>query len=426
MPHRQNPIARYRRAMHNEATAGIVLILGAILALIWANSPIRDSYMELSETVIGPHSLHLDLTVSEWAADGLLAIFFFIVGMELKHEFVAGSLRDVKKALVPILAAVFGMVGPVVVYVVVQALTGSTVYDGWAVPVATDIAFALAVLGVFGRGFPPAVRTFLMTLAVVDDLLGIIIIAIFFSNGLNFLYLFIALVVIAVFGFLVQRRIVHWYLMWPLGILAWYFMHVSGVHATIAGVMLGMTIPVLTTRRESQSLTHTLTEKLEFYSAGFILPIFAFFAAGVNVVDSGGFTSMLVDPVSIGIYLGLPLGKFLGIFGGVFFMIKVLRLKLSHGVDLPDIFAISWVAGIGFTVSLLIATLSFTDGNPHGPHARVAVLLGSLLALLIGAFFLHLRANQHQRGIASKGSLQSKSFGRDKTKRRTRSQKRKK
>ncbi|QRV01956.1 Na+/H+ antiporter NhaA [Arcanobacterium phocisimile] len=425
MPHRQNPIARYRRALHNEATAGIVLIVGAILALIWANSPIRESYMTLSETVIGPHSLHLDLTMSEWAADGLLAIFFFIVGMELKHEFVAGSLRDVKQALVPILAAVFGMVGPVVVYVVIQALTGSTVYDGWAVPVATDIAFALAVLGVFGKGFPPAVRTFLMTLAVVDDLLGIIIIAIFFSNGLNFLYLFIALAIVAVFGVLVRRRITKWYILWPLGILTWYFMHMSGVHATIAGVLLGMTIPVITTRKEPQPLTQTLTEKLEFYSAGFILPIFAFFAAGVNVVDSGGFGSMLVDPVSMGIYLGLPLGKFLGIFGGVYFMIKVLRLKLGHGVDLPDIFAISWVAGIGFTVSLLIATLSFTEGNPHGPHARVAVLLGSLLALLIGAFFLHLRAGQHQRGIAPKGSLQVKSLTREK-KNRNRSTKRKK
>lgn len=180
MPHRQNPIARYRRALHNEATAGIVLILGAVLALIWANSPLRESYATLSETVVGPESLHLALPIAHWAADGLLAIFFFVVGMELKHEFVAGSLRDIKQALVPILAAVFGMAGPVLVYVVIQIVTGSTVYDGWAVPVATDIAFALAVLGVFGKGFPPAVRTFLMTLAVVDDLLGIVIIAIFF------------------------------------------------------------------------------------------------------------------------------------------------------------------------------------------------------------------------------------------------------
>lgn len=409
MPHRQNPIARYRRALHNEATAGIVLILGAVLALIWANSPLRESYATLSETVVGPESLHLALPISHWAADGLLAIFFFVVGMELKHEFVAGSLRDIKQALVPILAAVFGMAGPVLVYVVIQIVTGSTVYDGWAVPVATDIAFALAVLGVFGKGFPPAVRTFLMTLAVVDDLLGIVIIAIFFSDGLDFIFLATALAIVAIFGLLVQRRIIRWYILWPLGILAWYFMHLSGVHATIAGVALGMTVPALMKRGEHHALTEQLSEKINFYSAGFILPIFAFFAAGVNVVDSGGFGGMLVDPVSLGIYLGLPLGKFIGIFGGVFLMIKVFRLKLGHGVDLPDIFAVSWVAGIGFTVSLLIATLSFAEGNPHGPHARVAVLVGSLLALVLGAIFLRLRASQHQRGAIGKRRLQSES-----------------
>ncbi|SDU79071.1 Na+/H+ antiporter NhaA [Arcanobacterium phocae] len=426
MPHRQNPIARYRRALHNEATAGIVLILGAALALIWANSPLRESYATLSETVIGPHSLHLDMHVSHWASDGLLAIFFFVVGLELKHEFVAGSLRDVKQALVPILAAVCGMVGPVFVYVLVQIVTGSPIYDGWAVPVATDIAFALAVLGVFGKGFPPAVRTFLMTLAVVDDLLGIVIIAIFFSDGVDFIFLGVALLVVAFFGVLVQRRIVRWYLLWPLGILAWYFMHLSGVHATIAGVALGLTVPVLLQRGEHEPMTQRLTDRIEFYSAGFILPIFAFFAAGVNVVDSGGFGEMLIDPVAVGIYLGLPLGKFLGIFGGVFLMIKVLGLKLGHGVDLPDIFAVSWVAGIGFTVSLLIATLSFDESSPHGPHARVAVLLGSLLALIIGAVFLRWRAAQHQRGAALKRRLESESRSKHATPKPKKSKKRKK
>ncbi|QJC22402.1 Na+/H+ antiporter NhaA [Arcanobacterium buesumense] len=409
MPHRPSLIARYRRALQNEATAGIVLILGALIALIWANSPLRESYMHLSETVIGPQSLHLGLPLSHWAADGLLAIFFFVVGLELKHEFVAGSLRDIKQALVPILAAVCGMIGPVAVYSIIQVLSGSTIYDGWAVPVATDIAFALAVLGVFGKGFPPVVRTFLMTLAVVDDLLGIVIIAVFFSDGVNFLYLGLALIVVAIFGFLVQQRIIHWYLLWPLGIIAWYFMHLSGVHATIAGVALGMTVPALMKGKERKPLTEQLAERINFYSAGFILPIFAFFAAGVNVIDSGGFGAMLVDPVSMGIYLGLPLGKFLGIFGGVVLMIKVFRLKLGHGVDLPDIFAISWVAGIGFTVSLLIATLSFAEGNPHGPHARVAVILGSLLSLILGALFLIRRARQQQRGAIAKRPLHTES-----------------
>lgn len=397
MSQRRGPIARYRFALRNETFAGIVLIIGAIIALIWANSPARETYFDVAATVVGPEALHLDLPLSAWASDGLLAIFFFIVGMELKQEFVVGSLRDMKQALVPVLAAVFGMAGPVLLYALIQVLTGSGNFQGWAVPVATDIAFALGVLGVFGKGLPPAVRTFLMTLAVVDDLLGIIIIAIFFSSGINFLFLALSLLTIGVFGFLVQKRITRWYILWPLGILAWYFMHGAGVHATIAGVALGMTTPAIMKRGEDNSLTHVFTEKLNFYSAGIILPIFAFFAAGVNIVDSGGFGQMLSDPVAMGIYLGLPFGKCIGIFGGVFLLVKVFRLRLGNGVDLPDIFGVSLVAGIGFTVSLLIATLSFDAADPHGAHARVAVILGSLISMVLGGIALRVRANQRIR-----------------------------
>lgn len=404
----RNPLATYRNALRSETVAGTVLIIGAIIALIWANSPLRDSYAALSDTVVGPHSLHLDLSLASWAADGLLAIFFFVVGMELKHEFVAGSLRDLRQALVPILAAVFGMAGPVLVYVLVQVVSGSGNFDGWAVPVATDIAFALAVLGVFGKGLPPAVRTFLMTLAVVDDLLGIVIIAIFFSSGIAIGFLLASFVTIAVFGFLVQRRITHWLILWPLGILAWYFMHGAGVHATIAGVILGMTVPALLRKGEDEALTHRLTDKIGFYTSGFILPIFAFFAAGVNVVDSGGFGKMLADPVAMGIYLGLPFGKLLGIFGGVVLLIKLFRLRLGNGVDLPDIFAVSFVAGIGFTVSLLIATLSFDHADPHGAHARVAVILGSVIALILGAMFLRIRARHRIRHAGADFTLEER------------------
>lgn len=412
MAHGRGPLAAYRNALRSETFAGTVLIIGAVVALIWANSPLRDTYTALSETVVGPHALHLDLTLSAWAADGLLAIFFFVVGMELKHEFVAGSLRDLRQAAVPILAAVFGMAGPMLVYVTVQALTGSGNYGGWAVPVATDIAFALAVLGVFGKGLPPAVRTFLMTLAVVDDLLGIVIIAIFFSSGINFLYLALSFATVAVFGALVQKRITAWYLLWPLGILAWYFMHGAGVHATIAGVILGMTVPALMRKDEDEPLTESLSHRMGFYSSGFILPVFAFFAAGVNVVDSGGFATMLSDPVAMGIYLGLPFGKLIGIFGGVVLMIKVFRLRLGNGVDLPDIFAVSFVAGIGFTVSLLIATLSFEHTDPTGAHARVAVILGSVIALILGAVFLRLRARQRIRHAAEDFTLEERARAR--------------
>lgn len=399
-------LAWYKNGLRSETFAGVVLIIGAVLALVWANSPIRESYFTLSETHIGPEALHINLSLNHWASDGLLAIFFFVVGVELKYEFVAGSLRDIRQALVPVLAAVCGMIGPILVYCVVQLITGSGIFDGWAIPVATDIAFALGVLGVFGKGLPPAVRTFLMTLAVVDDLLGIIVIAIFFSSGINFLYLLFALVTIAIFGFFVQKRIIKWWLLWPLGILAWYFMHGSGVHATIAGVALGMTVPALMRNSEHEPLTEFFSDKLSFWSSGVILPIFAFFAAGVNIVDSGGIGQMLADPVAMGIYFGLPFGKMLGIFGGVFIMIKVLRLRLGESVYLPDIFAVSLVAGIGFTVSLLIATLSFPAADPHEAHARVAVILGSLIAAALGGIALRLRAKQRLAHIAEEFRLE--------------------
>lgn len=396
------PISRYKNALKSESFAGVVLLIAAAIALIWSNSPIRHTYFAISEKVIGPEALHLALPVANWASDGLLAIFFFIIGLELKQEFTTGSLRDPKKAMVPIIAAVCGMVGPIGVYVAVQLITGSGEFGGWAVPVATDIAFALAVLSIFGKGLPPAARTFLMTLAVADDLGGILVIGIFFSNGINFLFLAISAALIAIFGLLVSRRITYWWLLWPLGILAWYFMHTSGIHATIAGVALGMVVPARARKDEEAPLTHAFSDAFSFWSAGIVLPIFAFFAAGVDLVDAGGLSSMLTDPVAMGIYLGLPLGKCLGIFGGVFIMVKLFKLKLGNGIDLADIFPISFVAGVGFTVSLLIAYLSYDAADPHEPHARVAVIVGSLLAALLGAIFLRLRLATRVRGAGAK------------------------
>lgn len=405
----RNILQRYRHSLENETMAGLVLIIGAVIALIWANFPAaggRAAYATFASTTFGPAALHLNLSLSAWASDGLLAIFFFVVGLELKEEFTIGSLRDIRKALVPMLAAVCGMLGPIGVYLVVQMLSATPNYGGWAIPVATDIAFALAVLSLFGKGLPPAARTFLMTLAVVDDLLGIILIAIFFATDLNFLFLGASLLVIALFGFLVQKRITHWYILVPLGILAWYFMHLSGIHATIAGVALGLTVPAKQRTREDSSLTRAFTEKLEFLSAGFVLPIFAFFAAGVNVVDTGGVFDMLSDPIAEGVYLGLPLGKFLGITCGVFIMTKVFPLRLENTINLYDIMPISLIAGIGFTVSLLIATLSFTPGTAESAHARVAVLAGTLISAVVGGAATKLRGHYRMR-IADKTDIRT-------------------
>ena len=398
---RVGPLGRYRHRLQDERFAGLVLILGAAVALVWANSPWRGSYEALSSYVVGPEALRLDLALHSWASDGLLALFFFVVGLELKTEFVTGSLRDVRRALVPILAAVFGMAGPALVNTVVQVVSGSGVYNGWAIPVATDIAFAVAVLGIFGRGFPPAVRTFLLTLAVVDDLLGITVIAIFYTERIDALALAGSLALIALFGLLVRRRLTHWWLLVPVALGAWGLLHASGVHATIAGVLLGMTVPALTARGEHEALTHRFVSLIQPWSAGLVLPVFAFFASGVNVVDTGGIGEMLTDPVAVGVYLGLPLGKLVGIWGGVALLVTFTRLRLGNGVDLADIMPVSLVAGIGFTVSLLIASLSFDEADPQSAHARIAVILGSLVAAVLGAVALRVRASVRIRGRAA-------------------------
>lgn len=388
----KNPITWYKTRLHSETFAGGMLLLGAAIALFWANSPWRETYSDLSNTTVGPEAIGLDLSLATWASDGLLAIFFFVVGLELKTEFIAGSLRDMKQALVPMIAAVCGIAGPVLVYVLVITISGSGIYDGWAIPVATDIAFALAVLGVFGKGLPTAARTFLLTLAVVDDLLGITIIAIFFSDGISFLWLGVSFAAIALFAVLVNKRITNWWLLWPIAIFAWTTMHSAGVHATIAGVLMGLSVPAIAKATEKKPLTEHFGGRLDFWSAGIVLPIFAFFAAGVNVVDTGGFGAMLTNPVAIGLYLALPFGKFLGIWGGTALITKVFRLRLGKGLHLADIGAVSLIAGVGFTVSLLIASLSFAPDHPYAGYARIAVILGSLISAVLGAIALRLRA----------------------------------
>src|SRR6478609_9336805 len=227
--------SRAAEILRAETTGGILLLVAAAIALIWANSPIRESYFALGDKVVGPHVLHLDLSLGAWASDGLLAIFFFVAGLELKREFVAGDLRDPRRAALPVVAAVGGMAMPAVVYVLWN-LGSQGSLSGWAIPTATDIAFAVAILAVISTHLPSGLRTFLLTLAVVDDLLAITIIAIFYTDELRPSYLLLALVPIALFAALVQRRIRSGWLLVPLAVVAWALVHESGVHATVAGV----------------------------------------------------------------------------------------------------------------------------------------------------------------------------------------------
>lgn len=393
-PHRHAG-ARIREFLENETRSGMLLLAAAVLAILWANSPFRDSYHQMAGTYLGPESLGLKMSVAHWAADGLLAIFFFIVGLELKTEFVTGQLRDAKRAALPMICAVLGMVVPALLYSFVQQMTNSGLGNGWAIPAATDIAFAVALLGIFGKGLPPGVRVFLLTLAVVDDLLAITVIAVFYTDRVDFVALGLSFLVIAAFAVLVQRRVTSWWILIPLALIAWVFMFRSGVHATVAGVLLGMVVPAKMRGNEDDSMTHRFVHAIHPISAGFALPVFAFFAAGVTV--TGGIGQMLTNPAAIGVIAGLVLGKFIGIYGGVVFFARFTPLKPGGGVNVADLLGVSFLAGIGFTVSLLISELSF-PGDPAVDAAKFGVMVASLLAGMLGAFFLTRRRKQLSRG----------------------------
>ncbi|NMR18740.1 Na+/H+ antiporter NhaA [Cellulomonas fimi] len=379
-----------------ENTGAILLLAGAVVALVWANSPWRDGYEALSGTVVGPAALRLDLTIAQWAKDGLLAIFFFVVGLELKREMVDGQLRKPSTAIVPILAAVGGIAVPATVYVLVNSLGEGGSLDGWAIPVATDIAFAVAVLSIFGKGLPTALRAFLLTLAVVDDLLGIIVIAIFYTAGLQLAWLGAAFAVIALFAVLVRRRGMTAWVLIPLALLAWAFMHMSGIHATIAGVVLGFTVPALARTGERVSLAEHFEHRWRPVSAGLAVPVFALFAAGV-AMDPAALADAATDPPSQGVFLGLVVGKPIGILLATFLLVKLTRATLDPSARWPDLLAVSVVAGIGFTVSLLIGELSFAESSPHGERVKAAILLGSLTAAALGASLLTWRSRVHAR-----------------------------
>lgn len=388
---------RVRNWVTLETTSGGLLFVAAALALVWANSPWRDGYAGLSSLVVGPAQLHLDLTLASWATDGLLTVFFFVVGVELKHELVAGSLRNVREASVPVIAAMGGMLVPAVFYlVIVLTLDDRTALHGWAIPTATDIAFALAVLAVFGRGLPRALRTFLLTLAVVDDLLAIVIIAIVYTSGLDVLALGGSIVAVAVFAIVVRMRRAPWWILLAIAIVAWWLMHASGVHATIAGVLLGLSVPARIVHGETQTRTHRFERAMRPLSNGIALPVFAFFAAGVTLVGGGGPAEILLQPVVLAIVTGLVLGKLVGVLGVTALVTKLTPLRLPDAIGLRDLLPVAFLTGIGFTVSLLVAQLSFVDSE-HTDGARVAVLLGSLIAAILAAASLRWDARKARR-----------------------------
>lgn len=393
-------------------TGGLLMLLAMALGLFFANSPWADAYFGIRDTEIGIHAIHATWhTVGAWASDGLLAVFFFMTGLELKSEFVDGELRSIRKAIVPVAAAFGGVAVPALIYVGLNLSVGDAeTLSGWAIPTATDIAFAVSVLAVVGSALPTAMRTFLLTLAVVDDLIAIMIIAFVYSDGVNFLFLALALIPLAAFWILTHRYRrffafspwAAWVILLPIGVITWMLVYSAGIHATIAGVLLGFMVPVVYTGRHHPNiapvgLAPRLAHRFAPLSNGVAIPVFAFFAAGVAVGGWDGVVESLTSPVALGVICGLVLGKSLGIFLSTWLLTKLTPAKIDEDMQWIDVFGLAMMGGIGFTVALLVAELSFGLGTVQDDHAKIGVLAGSFLSAILGGILLAIRNRHYQR-----------------------------
>ncbi|MGW6122943.1 Na+/H+ antiporter NhaA [Nocardia sp. NPDC055165] len=383
------------RYLRTETVGGALLLVAAAVALIWVNSPWGASYQTMIDTRLDIPALHLDLTLADWAKDGLLAIFFFVAGLELKREFAVGELRDPKRAALPVIAAVGGVITPAVIALVVgHGVPGMD--KGWAIPVATDIAFALAILAMTGSRIPTSARVFLLSLAVVDDLLAIILIAVLFTASLSLLWLAAAFACCGVWA-LAQKLRLHTPLFYiPVALVCWYALHEAGIHPTLAGVALGLLTRVRKDPGEKIAPATHLEHVVQPISAGFCVPVFALFASGVPL-NGAVFGSLFTDRLALAIILGLLLGKTIGIFGVSWVVIKLGWAKRPAGLEYRDMFALSVLGAIGFTVSLLVAELALADvGDDAIDLAKAAVLVTSMAASLIGSALLLRRGRVHQ------------------------------
>lgn len=357
-----------------RATVGGALMLAATLAaLLWANLG-PESYEAVRHVQVGP------LSVQHWATDGLLTLFFFVAGLELKRELTSGTLANPAAALVPVVAALAGMAVPAGIYVAVNLVLPGGQLGGWAIPMATDIAFALAILAAVAPSLPVGLRAFLLTLAIVDDLGAILVIALVFTSDLALGWLVGALACAAAWWFLQRRRVSLWPAYLVLFVAAWWCMLSSGVHATIAGVLLG-----LLSRSDSADPHDPADRWIHFWhpvSAGLVVPVFALMAAGVRV-SPAAIGDMITSPVGLGIVLGLTFGKAIGVFLGAYATTRLTRAELTHGVRWSEVFAVSVLAGVGFTVALFVTELAFPDQPGLQEQGKAAVLTASVLAAVV-------------------------------------------
>lgn len=412
---------RVQGILRSESVGGILLLIAATAAMIAANVA-PDFYFGLRDAHVGGTVLgiDLDLSIGHWAADGLLAIFFFLVGLELKHEFVVGDLRDLRTALVPVAAAIGGVAVPAAIYVAFN-VADPLALQGWAIPAATDIAFALAVLAVIGSHLPAALRTFLLTLAVADDLIAIAIIAFFYSKDLAPGYLGIEIIPIGLFALIAYKfqpfLIRHWWAPWvslvPLAVVTWVLCYASGVHATVAGVVLAFAVPVRPPAgsEDEHGLAGILEHRIRPFSAGVAVPVFAFFSAGVAIGGLQGFIDAVTSSIGLGVIVGLVAGKAIGITGATWLVTRLRHAKLDPDLAWIDVFGLGVIGGIGFTVSLLVSELSFGQGSPFDDIGKVAILTASVLAAVLAAIVLGSR-NRHYRAVEAAEAVDDDHDGR--------------
>ncbi|MPY78137.1 MAG: Na+/H+ antiporter NhaA [Actinophytocola sp.] len=391
MTRRTPPKAEFARFLRTETTGGIVLLIATAIALIWVNSGLSASYHALHDTTIGPEFLHLNLTVGEWADDGLLALFFFVIGLELKRETVVGELSNLRAAALPIVAAIGGVIAPALIALALS--WGEPGYEkAWAIPMATDIAFALGVLALTARQLPSSARAFLLSLAVVDDLFAIAVIAVLFTSGFDVVAAAVAVAALAAYWFLQHKRVRTAWLYVPLAVVVWVAVHTTGIHATIAGVLLGLLTRVRPDPGEDEAPAIRLEHRLQPYSALVAVPVFALFAAGVPV-DLDAMSTVFSSPIPIAIIVGLVGGKLIGILAASAIAVRAGIGALPSGTQWRDITALAMLGGVGFTVSLLITDLGLPPETSE--PAKAAVLIASATASLLAAALLRKRSKVH-------------------------------
>ncbi len=375
-------------ALRSETIGGVLLLVSAVVAFVWANSTWQESYVRFTHFAIGPSSVQLHLPVSIWAADFLLAIFFFVAGVELKHEMVSGTLSNPRVAAVPIASAFGGMLSAALVFVLFNH--GTPAVSAWGIPISTDIAFALAVLAVVGRGLPIELRSFLLTLAVVNDLGAISVIAIFYSHHFSALYFVSAIALIVIFAVLQSRGIAALPIYIPLALAIWYVTYRSGIHATVAGVAMGLCMRVSKRSNETASPGDLCEHYLRPLSAGFCVPLFALVSAGVSIAGTT-FSETMHSHLTLGIMLGLVVGQPIGVVVAALLTARFTRGSLNPSLSWWDVAVVGSLASIGFTVALLITEVSFGTDEASMATAKFAIVLTNVAAIVVASVVIGLR-----------------------------------